>query len=622
MAREFLFFLNHFFALASIAFIAYLIGRRLTRSVIYICILEQIVFSVAVGLAIVAYTILFLGLAGLLYRGIVVSVLLAGALICLPSLPTGWTGKLTSIMKTAAQGRKITVTIVITILAVVLSLPAVLLPLYPPTAFDATLYHLAVAKVYAENHAISLTPFLRFPVFPQHNQMLFTLALILYDDILAQLIEFLLMIILAAALVAFGRRYFSTRAGLWGAALFLSNPLVIWLGSVAYVDMCLMLYVTMSVYGFYNWLQSREQKWLFLAGSFCGVAIVTKYPALLFLLLLGIAILYMSLKDRRLAPTIIFSVTSLAAATPWFLRNTYYTGNPIFPFFNRRIGQWFGYRLWRPEYLVGLYETSFEGFNKVGVGTSFKSLITLPWNLAFNQSVFLGWSASLSSIYFFLIPVLLFGGIKSKLIRGLIVLALAHTLFWYYTIQDIRYLLPALPILGLAEAASVDLLLSWVHLFNKGLRFKVITAMAAVLLLLPGWQYARDNLKRFGKIPVNQQERDSYLTRHLPSYPAYKFLNQVEGRSYTVYSIFDGNMVYFVDGVYMGDFWGPARYSRVLDKLNDGAALYVELRDLKADYLLVNNESGRVNLVQDASFNAHFETTFKQGKITLFRIID
>ncbi|HJW27958.1 MAG TPA: hypothetical protein VJ508_01780, partial [Saprospiraceae bacterium] len=67
---------------------------------------------------------------------------------------------------------------------------------------------------------------------------------------------------------------------------------------------------------------------------------------------------------------------------------------------------------------------------------------------------------------------------------------------------------------------------------------------------------------------------------------------------------------------------GPARYSRVLDKLNDGAALYVELRDLKADYLLVNNESGRVNLVQNAAFNAHFETTFTQGKITLFRIID
>src|SRR5262249_19145906 len=140
---------------------------------------------------------------------------------------------------------------------IAVSIPILSLPLFPPTQWDATSYHLAAAKIFARSHAVVFTPYLRYPTFPQTNEMLFTLMLLLYDDISAQLVEFLLMLLVAIGLFAWGRRKFSSRAGLWGAVLWLANPLVIWLGSTAYVDIGLAAFTFFGVYAFFNWRESN-----------------------------------------------------------------------------------------------------------------------------------------------------------------------------------------------------------------------------------------------------------------------------------------------------------------------------------------------------------------------------
>ena len=97
--------------------------------------------------------------------------------------------------------------------AVVVSMPLLTWPLYPPTAFDATMYHLAVAKIYSAAHRLVLTPDLRYPIFPQTPHMLFTLALLLADDIAAQLTQLLVLVLLSCAMLAFAGRSLSSRAG-------------------------------------------------------------------------------------------------------------------------------------------------------------------------------------------------------------------------------------------------------------------------------------------------------------------------------------------------------------------------------------------------------------------------
>src|SRR6185436_18354427 len=63
--------------------------------------------------------------------------------------------------------------------------------LYPPTGWDATAYHLPYARLFAEEGSLVYAGFLRFPVFPQLDEMLFTASLLAADDVTAQLTQWL-----------------------------------------------------------------------------------------------------------------------------------------------------------------------------------------------------------------------------------------------------------------------------------------------------------------------------------------------------------------------------------------------------------------------------------------------
>src|SRR5438128_4823132 len=210
--RELKFIASHYFALALLALCSYIFGRRLTQRVGYHSFLEQASFSLTLGLGVIAYLILFLGLLGLLYRSLLIVGLLLGLLICYP-VWLRWIRELPALPEKlrAVRTRRLTIILIGGVIALVVSLPVWIRPLYPPSNSDATMYHLPTARTYAEQHALVHTPYLRYPVLPQTNQMLFTLALLFYDDSLAQLVELLMMVTLAASVVAFGQRYFSTR---------------------------------------------------------------------------------------------------------------------------------------------------------------------------------------------------------------------------------------------------------------------------------------------------------------------------------------------------------------------------------------------------------------------------
>jgi 4-amino-4-deoxy-L-arabinose transferase-like glycosyltransferase len=607
------FLLLHYFAIGLMALVSYLLGRRLTRRVSYHSLLEEVSFSVAIGLGFLAYLTMLLGLIGLLYSWLMILLLLFAVLISSPlrhfrdsrfRLAWEWFGAL-------RKNNKLSLVVAVTALLI----PICLLPLYPPTAWDSTMYHLAYAKIYTQNHQIVLTPYLRFPVFPQTNEMLFTLSLLLFDDVTAQLIQFLMMITLAMAVIAFGQRLHSQGAGWWSAAILFQSPLVLGLGSVAYIDMGLMLFVTMSVSAFWNWLQLRTQGWLIISGVMCGLAIGTKYTALFFLLGLGLIGLYRGLKDRKYKPLAVFSLLAGLVPLPWFIRNVYYTRNPVFPFFYEVFGRLFGYGLWKPDHFQGV----FDDFFHYGYGRSLKSLIMLPWHILSDWKGS-GMEAQISPIYF-LVPILLFiPGIVAPRLRLLLGLGVAYLLFWFFGVQHGRYLMPALPLLSLAAGITLNRLLLKPELLRKYVNFKVATALGAILLISPGWIWAVLRVRERGHIPVTQEQRFDYLVQRLPSYPAYRFLNDLKGRDYTVYAIPDERMAYFADGVFVGDHFGLGRYSFITEKLDDTAALYEELRSLNVGYFLIRNEFAMSHLKQDETFRRYFKLVLSREEFLLFEL--
>jgi hypothetical protein len=99
-------------------------------------------------------------------------------------------------------------------------------------------------------------------------------------------------------------------------------------------------------------------------------------------------------------------------------------------------------------------------------------------------------------------------------------------------------------------------------------------------------------------------------------------LNSIKRPNYTLYALQDENMAYFVDGTYMGDHFGPARYTRLWDKLTDGEPLYNELKSMNADYFLVNPSRMKIALAKDSFFQSHFKQLYSDGNINLFELTD
>src|SRR5438552_12545203 len=144
------------------------------------------------------------------------------------------------------------------------------------------------------------------------------------------------------------------------------------------------------------------------------------------------------------------------------------------------------------------------------MGKSFRSLVTLPWHLAFNQVVFEE-EAPISLIYFYTLPLILVVGIAIKRLRGLLALVLTYILFWFFSIQVLRLLVVIVPLLSLITAASIDLLLERLPVLRKVGSYKIITAIAFVGLIFPGRKYALDRKLAQGPLPTTQLRRGVFL---------------------------------------------------------------------------------------------------------------
>ena len=122
-----------------------------------------------------------------------------------------------------------------------------------------------------------------------------------------------------------------------------------------------------------------------------------------------------------------------------------------------------------------------------------------------------------------------------------------------------------------------------------------------------------------GPLPVTARERRDYLAEKLPAYAALDHLNRLHGRSYTVYGLHTENMVYHAEGILLGDWSGPARYSGVVTAMEDPEALHRHLRTLGADYLLLVRERG-VRLPRGPEWSRRFRRIYSDPRADVYEL--
>jgi hypothetical protein len=237
------------------------------------------------------------------------------------------------------------------IIIIVLAALNVLRSYVPPIEYDEMEYHLAAPARYVRDGHVGAIEDNAYAAFPANVEMLFLDAMILRGGVvegfaLSRLINVALGLLAAAAMGACAAAIFDRHAALPAAAIFLTWPRISSITSVGYVELGLMLYVALAILAAWQYRKSgRDLRHLALLGIVCGLAAGCKYPALLFLCVpAGVWVLTVAGR-RCIAHAAMLTGLVLLLMSPWLIRNTIHTGNPVHPLLGERLGS----RDWSPR---------------------------------------------------------------------------------------------------------------------------------------------------------------------------------------------------------------------------------------------------------------------------------
>ncbi len=322
--------------------------------------------------------------------------------------------------------------------------------LVPPHQYDSLVYHLALPQEYLRAGHLYAPPGIVYAHFPQNGEMLFTLALGMGSDLLAQMYVWLATALTIGWLLTFGRRI--TAAAPWAAVLIATHTAVLLMTSTTYVEPLVMLWMTGAILAFEASDEGRERGPLLLSALFMGLALGAKYYAGLLAVILVLRL--RGATGRELEVRDLFAAVAGALFAPWLIKNWIFVGNPVFPFLYKifpatKIG-------WTSELAAGYFAVLTEYGHAHGF---LQDLVSLPVLLFRNPLRFgggmdvlgdLGWDLTL-----WLWAYGLWAAWRGRERRGLALLTALYFAGWFSTGVVLRFLTALAPAMALVAAAGV-----------------------------------------------------------------------------------------------------------------------------------------------------------------------
>src|ERR1035437_10276022 len=310
--------------------------------------------------------------------------------------------------------------------------------LAPEVSPDGTGYHLGnVARIW-RLHGFAWDYPSMYSYFSQGTEMLFLVAFTFGRHSAAALVHFAWLCTLPLLMVCWGRRFGFAKAGLFAAILIFASPVIGKDGISAYNDLAAATLIYAVFYLLQVWDESESPNLLILIGLLAGAAYGAKYTAFL---TLPFAITCGCLSRRR-SPfrrdLLYLLIPALVMVAPWILRNWFWVGNPLAPFFN----SWFP----NPYYHAGMERIYAETLSHY---TGIKHYWEIPVQLTLRG----GFDGGIFGPVFFLAPFGLLA-LRFKSGRRLLLAALVFALPAYLNTGS-RFLIPAAPFLALAMGVGL-----------------------------------------------------------------------------------------------------------------------------------------------------------------------
>ena len=429
----------------------------------------------------------------------------------------------------------------------------VVLGLLPPTSRDELTHHLEIPRLYASAGRIIEVPMAPYAYYPMLVDMLYTPWVYWRLDFVPKLIHGLFGFLTGLLLYAYCGGRMNAVYGLLAFFFYVSTPVVARLSHWGYIDLGITFYTTASLFCLLRWREERYAlRWIGLAALSLGFALATKPNGLVAGLLISLLFLLVLAKPPRKSLTemgrelLLFGGLSLLPFLPWLVKNGLQTGNPFYPllggFFSSRTG----------AAMDGVQFAGLGIFEKRALfyGEDFWQLLGLPLRVFFSGQdddprLFDG---VLTPILILLLP----WAFKGKWLEDKKIIASFAFLFFLYALflvdMRIRYILSIVPPLVVLAVYGV---------FNIYLRIRQPIYLIAGLLFFSVWHGAYVWHYFSAAAPLGyltgHESRDAYLTRRLPEYTSFQFINRSTAPTARIYLLSVGRRAYYCERDYFHD---------------------------------------------------------------------
>jgi hypothetical protein len=547
-------------------------------------VLEQTLLRLAIGLGILAYAILVLGLTGLLQPWAVLLLLIVMGVWSHEEW-SQFASNIPAWLKMGYQGFRgagLEKRFLLIVLGLIFFL-TLSQALSPPTDPDGLIHHLQAPKLFLEAGRLYAAPDFVFADYPSTIESLFSIGMAFGSDTFAKLIHLTYATLLVLATYMLGRRHMAPGSGWVAIAILVGMPIFPVWSSLAYIDMAWALYEFLAVYAIVVWGVQNHRRWLILAGLMTGLALGSKYLAFEGAAAMGLWILWHTRKEgwkTILGSAAIYGATALLVSSPWYLKNLLWFGNPIYPYLSSEAAS-----------LVGNYKTF-----------GLLDYLLLPLNLYLKRELFVGVYGSIEfPSIFFLLVFLYPWSRRSKAMDGLAGLTLLRYIFWALISHwRFRYLLPALPGLSLLSSHVMINLTTRPTLRRWG-RILAIGLLGGMLMVTLAYSVIHFLDVQPLRVVSGAESKADFLRRQVSDYAAKEFIQTNLSPEARVLMPWDARG-YYCDNRCLPD-WLRSKWvelaspnaspSVVADKLSEMNVSHLLLSIEDVDYSVINDESGK-----------------------------
>jgi 4-amino-4-deoxy-L-arabinose transferase-like glycosyltransferase len=494
-----------------------------------------------------------------------------------------------------------------------LVLSIIVLSSVPPVSRDALTHHLAVPEMYLRHGGIYEIPSLEFSYYPMNLDLLYLIPLYFGNDIAPKFIHFSFALFTAGLIFWYSKKRINSLYALFGVLLFLSLPIIIKLSVTAYVDLGLVFFSTASLLLIFKWREKGfPPRYLLLAGICCGLATGTKYNGLIVLVLLTLSVAIITVRPEGFQDKIkrgreasrfynalpaaksaaLFLLTALIVFSPWMIRNTIWTNNPVYPLFDR----FFNHQ--NPA--EDLQSHDIFTYRRLAFGESMAETLAVPVRVFFegrdnNPRFFDGQL----NPYLLLLPIFAFASLRknTSIIKSEKMILLAFSFFFMlfaFFMRDlrIRYIAPIIPPLIILSIYGWFEILQHIRAIKSRVTGRAVYSAAILFLMLFLFQngkYLYNQFDGIDPLPYLKGEvsRNAYIERHRPEYAAYLVINRRLPDNAKILAFFLGNRGYYCEKPIL---FYPEGFKRVFNRKQMDEKLMGDLENYGITHLLIRSD--------------------------------